>query len=101
MVVISNCLPLIRDDLGLLGLKDKIIWHLITNHRVIRLPLTLSCRRSLSHRNQSTANQWTCFYVIGTSAMTELRKLREIIFENSRVIRTRENKRPQICCQLI
>ena len=36
--------------------------------------LTLSCRRSLSYRNQSDlrANQWADFYMIGSSVIKEL-----------------------------
>ena len=43
--------------------------------------LTLSWRRSLSHRNQSMicfVNHWTAFYMIGTSVIKELRTLQNL-----------------------
>ena len=37
------------------------------------LSVTLSCRRSISYRNQSTDLQRNGFYMIGTSIMKELK----------------------------
>ena len=43
------------------------------NTKKLMFPLTLSWRRSLSYRNQSSANQWTGFYMITASLMKELK----------------------------
>ena len=56
---------------------------------------TLLKRRSLSYRNQCFSNQWTGFYMLGTSVMKELMnsgrktKLRPIPYA---VIKTKELK---------
>ena len=56
---------------------------------------TLLKRRSLSYRNQCSSNQWTGFYMLGTSVMKELMnsgrktKLRPIPYA---VIKTKELK---------
>ena len=43
------------------------------NAKKLMFPLTLSWRRPLTYRNQSSANQWTGFYMITASVMKELK----------------------------
>ena len=43
------------------------------NTKKLMFPLTLSWRMPLSYRNQSSANEWTGFYMITASVMKELK----------------------------
>ena len=54
--------------------SDNLVDHETIVTKKLVFSITLSWRRPLPYRNQTWANQWTGFYMIGTSAMKKLKQ---------------------------